>query len=88
MCGFVVLAGAASASAQMGVGMRAPQFQGVWNPVVSSGGVYQVEGKNERKTAMQMFDTIGPLFGRPNPLRGTTATGTQNAALRLQEGLV
>ena len=50
----VVLAGAASASAQMGMGPRAPQFQGVWNPVVGSGGVYQVEGKNERKTEMEI----------------------------------
>ena len=39
------LAGASVAVAQMG---RAPQFQGVWNPVVGSGAVYLTESKGER----------------------------------------
>lgn len=40
------LAGASVAVAQMG--MRAPQLQGVWNPVVGSGAAYQIENKGER----------------------------------------
>lgn len=28
------------------------------------------KGKNQHKVSVQMFDTISPLFGRPNPLRG------------------
>ncbi len=47
-CGaMLVLIGAAGAGAQMGMGT--PQMQGVWNPVVAGGSVYQMEGRGDRK---------------------------------------
>ncbi len=49
-----VLAGAPGAGAQMGMGGRTPQIQGVWNPVVGSGGAYQVESRGDHKTEMEI----------------------------------
>lgn len=34
--------------------MRSPQFRGVWNPVVGSGAVYQVESQGSRKMEMEI----------------------------------
>ena len=50
----IILGAAVGSSAQMGLGMRSPQIQGVWNPVVGSGAAYQVESKGERKTELEM----------------------------------
>lgn len=47
-------AAASGASAQMGMGPRTPEIRGVWNPVVGSGGAYQVESRGERKTEMEI----------------------------------
>ncbi len=49
-----VLSGTPGAGAQMGMGGRTPQIQGVWNPVVGSGAVYQVESKDTHKTEMEI----------------------------------
>ena len=50
------LLGAASASAQMGMGMRAgpPQLRGVWSPVVGQGAVYQISPQSGKKTEMEI----------------------------------
>jgi hypothetical protein len=49
--------GAATASAQMG--MRGPtQLRGVWNPVVGSGAVYEMQSQNGPKSVME-FDAVG-----------------------------
>ena len=50
----VMIVSALTASAQMGMGARSPEMQGVWNPVVGSGGAYLVETKGERKTEMEI----------------------------------
>ncbi len=42
----ILVLAAVGASAQMG--MRTPQLQGVWNPVVGSGAAYEVESKGDR----------------------------------------
>lgn len=54
----LVVAGMPAAYAQMGMGARPPQIRGVWNPVVGSGAVYQIEGKGENKTEMG-FAVVG-----------------------------
>ncbi len=50
----VMAASALTASAQMRMGMRPPEFRGVWNPVVGSGAAYQVERTGEGKTEMEI----------------------------------
>ncbi len=50
----IILASALTASAQMGMGKRPPQIHGVWNPVVGSGGVYQIESRDDRKSEMEI----------------------------------
>lgn len=50
----IMLGAVVGSSAQMGTGMRSPQIQGVWNPVVGSGAAYQVESKGDQKTEMEM----------------------------------
>jgi len=53
----LVMFGAATASAQMG--MRGPtQLRGVWNPVVGSGAVYEMQSQNGPKSVME-FDAVG-----------------------------
>lgn len=49
----VLLAGA-SAKAQMGRGMQIPTPQGVFNPVVGSGAQYDIQGKDGKKTSMEL----------------------------------
>jgi len=50
----IILGTVIGSGAQMGLGMRSPQIQGVWNPVVGSGAAYQVESKGDRKTELEM----------------------------------
>jgi len=57
LAGVLVLAGTLAASGQFGTGMRQPRMQGLWNPIVGSGGAYEIESKNdrgERKTQMEI----------------------------------
>jgi hypothetical protein len=42
------------ANAQMGMGPRIPTMRGVWNPVVGSGAVYQVDPKGGNKMDMEI----------------------------------
>lgn len=50
----LLLAGATTASAQfMGMG-RAPRMNGVWKPVVGSGGVYELQSKREGKQNLEI----------------------------------
>ena len=57
LTGFV-LSAAVSASSQMGggMGMRRPQIEGVFNPVVGQGAAYEVQrqGEKEGKTSMEI----------------------------------
>lgn len=48
------------------VGIRAPDLRGVWNPVVGTGSVYQIERGQERKSEMEMA-VVGeePVDGKP-----------------------
>jgi hypothetical protein len=50
----VLALAAGSASAQMGMGMHPPQFQGVWNPVVGSGAAYLVDSKQSHHSEMEV----------------------------------
>lgn len=58
----VLFAGAASAQ----VGFRPPDVRGVWNPVVGTGSVYQIERGPDKKTEMEMA-VVGEeaLDGKP-----------------------
>jgi hypothetical protein len=47
-----------TASAQMGGMMRQPAIQGIFNPVVGAGAVYEVIDKNQTKTTMEV-DIVG-----------------------------
>ena len=50
------LLAAATAFAQMGMGMRsgAQQMHGVWNPVVGRGAVYDIQGSDGKKNSMEI----------------------------------
>ena len=50
----IIVSSALTASAQMGMGMRPPQIRGVWNPVVGSGGIYQIESRDSSKSEMEI----------------------------------
>ena len=52
MVAAILVAWAPTASAQMG--MRSPEFRGVWNPVVGSGGIYQIESRDSSKSEMEI----------------------------------
>jgi len=45
---------AAAACAQMGMHGGTPQFRGIWNPVVGSGGAYEVQSKDGQKSNMEI----------------------------------
>ena len=54
---FVVLTMLALASplgAQMGMGPRTPDMSGVWNPVVGSGGAYEMTDKEGKKSQLEI----------------------------------
>jgi hypothetical protein len=42
------------AVAQMGMHGGPPQFRGIWNPVVGSGGAYEMQGKDGQKSNMEI----------------------------------
>lgn len=54
MCCAIVLVAAAAVGASAQFGARAPQWRGVWHAVVGSGSAYQMEGKDSRKTEMEI----------------------------------
>jgi hypothetical protein len=50
-----LLFAACCANAQMGMQSGAPDFHGVWNPVVGAGGDYEVQNAKGEKTSMEIF---------------------------------
>src|SRR6267143_1687631 len=52
----LALATTMTASAQMGMGMRAgrPQIRGVWSPVVGQGAIYQTSSQTGKKSEMEV----------------------------------
>lgn len=49
----LTLATAGGAHAQMGMGMSGPSMKGLWNPVVGSGGVYEMTSSDGKKIQME-----------------------------------
>src|ERR1700682_3468660 len=51
---FMILALASPIGAQMGMGPRTPDMSGVWNPVVGSGGAYEMTDKEGKKSQLEI----------------------------------